>query len=150
MLTDKNCVTLREITAENVRSICELSVGSEQKDYVVSNATAIAEALYSNTEWIRAIYADEIPVGLAVVRITPEKEKFFLWRLMIDARYQGFSIGHRAMNLLVEYAKTRPNGGEFLTSVVPGEHSPQGFYESLGFQLTGEWHDGEAILRLAL
>ena len=69
---------------------------------------------------------------------------------MIDARYQGSNYGRRAMKLLIEHVKTKPNNGEFFTSVVPGDRCPQGFYENLGFQLTGEWHEGETMMRLVL
>ncbi|RKY20164.1 MAG: hypothetical protein DRQ55_08600 [Planctomycetota bacterium] len=36
--------------------------------------------------------------------------------------------------------------GRFSTSTVPGEHSPQAFYERLGFAATGEIEDGEVVL----
>ena len=68
---------------------------------------------------------------------------------MIDARYQKLNYGHRTMKLLIEHVKNKLNADEFLTSVVPGDHRPQGFYESLGFQLTGEWDNGGAIMRLS-
>jgi len=35
-----------------------------------------------------------------------------------------------------------------LTSVVQTKGGPQGFYESLGFKLTGEYDDGDADMRL--
>lgn len=141
-------VTLRRVTADNVRDICELAVKEEQNAYVVANAIAIAEACLSKRDWYRAIYADEMPVGLAVVKIEPDNAKYLLWRFMIDARYQKLNYGHRAMELLIEHVKTKSNAAEFLTSVVPGDHCPQGFYERLGFQLTGDWDNGEAIMRL--
>lgn len=150
MALNKPAVTLREVNSENVLSICKLSVNQEQKAYVAPNAIAVAEACYSKEDWLQAIYADETPVGLAVVNVKPEQAGFFLWRLMIDARYQGSNYGQSAMRLLIEQVKTTPNNGEFLTSVVPGDHCPQGFYENLGFQLTGEWQAGEAVMRLVL
>ena len=150
MASDKFAVTLREVTSENVRSICELSVNEEQKAYVAPSAIAVAEACYSREDWLQAIYADETPVGLAVVNVKPQQARFFLWRFMVDARYQRSGYGRRAMILLIEQVKTKPNNGEFFTSVVPGDHCPQGFYENLSFQLTGEWYEGEALMRLAL
>jgi diamine N-acetyltransferase len=143
-------VTLREVNSDNVRSVCELSVNEEQQLYVAPNAIAVAEACYSKEDWLQAIYVDETPVGLAVVNINPEKNRFFLWRFMIDARYQGSDFGRCAMNLLIEHVRAKPNSGEFLTSVVPGDHCPQGFYESLGFLLTGEWYQGETMMRLLI
>ncbi len=150
MVTNQHKVTLRKVTADNVRSICELAVKEEQNNYVVPNALAIAEACFAKDTWFRSIYMEETPVGFAVLEIQPEKARYFLWRLMIDARYQKLAIGRRAMELLIEYVKTRPNAIEFLTSVVPGDHNPQGFYESLGFELTGEWYNEEAVMRLTL
>jgi diamine N-acetyltransferase len=150
MVKSQPKVTLREVTAKNVRSICELAVNEEQNNYVAPNALAIAEACFGKDTWLRSIYMEESPVGLAVLEIQPETARYFLWRLMIDARYQKLTLGRRAMELLIEHVKTRPNAIEFLTSVVPGEHSPQGFYERLGFELTAEWHEGEAVMRLTL
>jgi len=141
-------VTLRQVTADNVRDICELAVKEEQRTYVVANAIAIAEACFSEEDWYRAIYADEKPVGLAVLKVQPDNARYFLWRFMIDARYQKSNYGRRAMELLIEHVKCQLDAAEFLTSVVPGDHCPQGFYESLGFKLTGEWDNGEAIMRL--
>jgi diamine N-acetyltransferase len=37
-----------------------------------------------------------------------------------------------------------------MTSCVPGDGSPLGFYEKLGFKLTGEKEDEEVLLRLTL
>ena len=148
MTTIQDKVSLREVTPDNVRDICELAVRKEQNSYVVANAIAIAEACLSKEDWYRSIYVDEIPVGLAVVKVQPDNGRYFLWRFMIDARYQKLNYGHRAMELLIEHVKTQPNAVEFSTSVVPGDHCPQGFYESLGFHLTGEWDNGEAMMRL--
>mgnify|MGYP001819673178 CR=1 FL=1 len=141
-------VTLREVTAANVREICDLSVKENQRPYVVSNAVAVAEACLSKEDWYRAIYAGEMPVGLAVLKVEPENAKHLLWRFMIDSRYQSLNYGRRAMELLIAHVKSNPNALEFLTSVVPGDHCPQGFYEKLGFIVTGEWLEGEAIMRL--
>lgn len=150
MIEYQHNVTLREVTSDNIRSICELAVHEEQNKYVAPNALAIAEACFAKGSWFRSVYSEEAPVGLAVLEINPEKGRYFLWRLMIDARYQKLAFGRKAMELLIEHVKTRPNAIEFSTSFVPGDHSPQGFYENLGFELTGEWYEGESIMKLPL
>jgi diamine N-acetyltransferase len=148
MAPEKYTVSVREVVAENVRAICDLAVKEKQKQYVVANAIAIAEACYSETAWFRAVYADEIPVGLIVLEVNLDAAEYLLWRFMIDANFQRFNVGRQALALVIEYVKNQPDAVEFLTSVVPGEDCPQGFYESLGFELTGEWIDGEAVMRL--
>ena len=150
-MISKACqVSLRDVNEENVRAICNLSVRQEQIDYVVSTSVAIAEAAYSTQDWLKAIYADDTPVGLAVVRKKSTNPRCSLWRLMVDARYQGLNFGSRAIDLLVQEIKDDPTIDEFLTSVVAGEHSPQKFYQRLGFELTGETFEGEAVMRLPL
>ncbi len=143
-------VTLREINAETVRTICNLSVADNQKHFVAPNAISIAEAYFSEVAWFRAVYAGDDPVGFVMLYDDPVKPEYYLWRFMIDQRYQGMGFGYQAMTLLIEHVRTRPNATELLTSVVEGEGSPQGFYEKLGFKLTGEYEDDEAVMRLEL
>ena len=143
-------VTLREVTADTVRAICKLAVEEQQTKFVAANALSISQAYFSEHAWFRAIYADEAPVGFVMLDDQPAKTEYFLWRFMIDTKYQGMGFGRRAIELVVEHVKTRPRATEFLTSVVQGEGSPQQFYEKLGFKSTGKFEDGEAILRLEL
>ncbi|MCY4353780.1 MAG: hypothetical protein OXC09_03205 [Truepera sp.] len=56
-------VTLREITADTLGSILNLSVSEDQERFVASNARSIAQAHFSEHAWFRAIYASEEPVG---------------------------------------------------------------------------------------
>jgi diamine N-acetyltransferase len=143
-------VTLREITEDTVRTICNLSVGEEQKQFVASNAVSIAQAYFSKHAWFRAIYADDTPVGFLMLYDDSEKPEYFLWRLMVDARYQGMGFGRRGLEVLIEYVKTRPNATELFTSFHEAKGSPQGFYEKIGFELTGDFEEGEALMRLRL
>jgi len=141
-------VTLREITKDTVWSICKLFVREDQTQFVEPNAISISEAYFSKEAWFRAIYAEETPVGFAMLEEHPAKASYFLWRFMIDAKFQKFGFGRQAIELLIEHVKSKPNTTELLTSVVQTEGGPQGFYEKLGFELTGENDNGEAVMRL--
>ncbi|MFH1312351.1 MAG: GNAT family N-acetyltransferase [Candidatus Eisenbacteria bacterium] len=143
-------VTLREITADTVRVICGLSVTEVQTQFVAANALSIAQAYFSKCAWFRAIYADETPVGFVMLYDDTKKPEYFLWRLMIDQRYQGMGFGRKALEHLIEYVKTRPGATVLLTSIHVAEGSPQGFYERMGFKLTGDWEEDEALMRLRL
>jgi len=143
-------VTLREVTADTLREICRLNVTKEQTKFVAPNSISIAQAYFSEHAWFRAIYADDTPVGFAMIEDQPEKPEYYLWRFMIDHRYQRMGFGFTAMKLLIEHVKTRPGAVEFLTSVVQEDGGPQGFYEKLGFKLTGEYEEGEAMMSLPL
>lgn len=143
-------VTLCEITAESLSEILALQVTEEQRTFVADNARSIAQAHFSPYAWFKAIYADETPVGFVLLWDDPDKPEYYLWRLMIDARYQGNGFGRRAVKLLIRHVRSRPNASELFTSVVQADGGPQGFYERLGFELIGDYEEGEAVMRLAL
>lgn len=141
-------VTLREITKETVRAILDLKVAPEQDNLVAPNAVSIAEAHFEEKAWFRAVYAGETPVGFVMTAEDHERPFFYLWRYMIDAKYQGKGYGAKALNLLIERIKALPNATEMKLSVVPEEGSAIQFYEKLGFVDTGELHDGEMVFVL--
>jgi diamine N-acetyltransferase len=146
-------VTMREITAATVNTILKLKVAPTQEQFVANNAVSIAQAHFSNHAWFRAIYADETPVGFLMLHDEPEGAEgpvYYLWRFMIDARYQKLGFGRQAIQLLIAHVRTRPNATELLLSYVPQAGGPQPFYESLGFVHTGREDDGELEMRLTL
>lgn len=145
-----NEVSLREVTAETVRTVCDLSVAPDQRRFVATNAESIAEAYFSREAWFRAVYAGDTPVGFVMLHEDPEKPEYYLWRFMIAAEHQGKGYGRRAMQLLIEHVKTRPRARELLLSYVPGDGNPEGFYGGLGFEPTGEHNGGELVMRLRL
>jgi diamine N-acetyltransferase len=75
---------------------------------------------------------------------------YYLWRLLIDHRFQGRGYGAATIGAVVAYVRSRPNAAALLTSCKAGEGSPQPFYLHYGFEKTGEVKWGEDILRLDL
>ena len=130
--------------------ILKLEVAPEQKGFVAPNAVSIAQAYFEEKAWFRAIYADETPVGFIMLYDDPDGPKYYLWRYMIAAQYQGNGYGRSALNLLIDYVKTRPGAKELLVSYVPAEGGPEKFYAKLGFVNTGVEHDGEMEMKLTL
>lgn len=149
-ITRDSIVSLREVTAETVRTICRLDVSEDQKHFVAPNAVSIAEAYFEAKAWFRAIYADETPVGFLMLYDDPNEPHYFLWRYMIDSRYQKLGFGKRAMDLLIDYVKTRPGAHELSLSCHPGEDGPEPFYRHYGFALTGRMLGNEAEMRIDL
>ena len=148
--TRDSAVTLGEVSAETVRAICELETTEAQRAFVAPNAVSIAQAHFAPEAWFRAIYAGDTPVGFAMLSDKPEIAEYVLWRFMIDRRWQRFGFGRRALELLIAHVRTRSGAKAFLTSVVPGDGSPQPFYEKAGFVPTGDIEEGEVVLRLEL
>jgi diamine N-acetyltransferase len=151
-------IFLREITDANRREVELLGVTPEQADYVEGVAESLAEAAATPAAcpWYRAVYAGDAPVGFVMISDgIPDGHPeylgpYYLWRLLIDARRQGCGFGTAALDLVVEYVRTRPGARALLTSVVPGPASPLGFYLRYGFSQTGQVFDGEDVLELPL
>ncbi|NJO78756.1 MAG: GNAT family N-acetyltransferase [Cyanobacteria bacterium RM1_2_2] len=144
-------VTLCEITKENLGSILRLKVTPDQEQFVASNAVSLAEAHFEpELPYFRAIYAGGVPVGFLMLEYNAEEQFYFLWRLMIDERYQKHGYGQQALELLFAHVKTLPNADALYTSCVPAEGGPGPFYEKMGFVYTGEEEDGELYMRREL
>jgi diamine N-acetyltransferase len=146
-------VSLREVTAETLFAVCQLSntLTEPQKRMVAPNAYSIAEAHFARHAWFRAIYADEVPVGFIMLHDSAEEEPgYLIWRLMVGRPYQRMGFGRRAVELLIDYVRTRPGAKELLTSCGLGKGSPEGFYLRVGFRRTGKMHGDEAVLALPL
>ncbi len=144
-------VSLREITGETVCQICGLSdtLLVDQHKMVAPNAVSIAQAHFAETAWFRAIHAGEDPVGFIMLNDNADEQSYYLWRFMIAGPHQGKEHGRRALELLIEYVRTRPGANELRASYVPMEGGPEGFYSKLGFEPTGEVHGGEVEVRRA-
>jgi diamine N-acetyltransferase len=147
-VTAESAVSLRPVTPENIYDVMRLRVSKEQEQFVADNARSLAEAAYNAFAWPRAIYADETPVGFVMLYDDPHAPEYFLWRLLIDQRYQRMGFGRRALEQVIDYVAGRPNATSLGVSYVPAEGSPQPFYESLGFVDTGEVQDDERVMRL--
>ncbi len=155
-VTPEASVSLQRINSDTLHEILALSVSEDQKAFVASNERSIAEAHFDEGAWFRAIYADETPVGFALLHDEslceqPRQQGYcFLWRLMIDQRFQRMGFGRRGVRLVIAHVKSRPDVKSLHTSWRRGEGSAQGFYEKLGFRETGEDEDGEvhAVLDL--
>ncbi len=143
-------VTLREITAETVRAICELETAPEQRGFVAPNAISIAQAHFEPKAWFRAVYDGDTPVGFVMLHLDTEAEEYYLWRFMIAAGHQGKGCGRRALDLAVEHVRSLPGATTLGSSFVPGEHGPRGFYLRYGFVETGEVDHGEHVIQLAV
>ena len=156
MPADPSLVTLREITADTVRAINRLAVAPGQEGFVATNAQSLSQALFSQEAWYRAIYLGEEPVGFVMLedeslrKEPPARPKVGVWRLMIDARFQGQGIGRAAMQRVIEHVRAKGLFTSLELSYVPGPGCPEPFYRGMGFLPTGRMDGVEVVLELPL
>ena len=160
-MTGAVAVTLEEITAENREAVLALRIVPGQDRFVSSVRDSLAEAAeYPHARpWYRAVFASGEPagpVGFVMVSWNCEPQPpeiigpWFLWKLLIDKRYQGRGYGAAVVRQIAELVRAE-GATELLTSYVPEDGGPAGFYQRLGFEPTGELDaTGEVIVRLRL
>ena len=156
-------VELRDIvTATDREAVLGLRRGPGQERYLGSMESHFEDAI----EDVRAcprlwsIHDGDQLVGFVMISDDIPAERlaadddivgpYFLWRLLIDAPYQGRGYGRATIDAVVAYLRTKPNAGFLLTSCQAGPGSPQPFYLHYGFARTGEVKWGEDLLRLDL
>lgn len=143
-------VSLRKITAQTVRAICNLSVSDGQKHFVAPNAVSIAQAYFCRNAWFRAVYVGDTPVGFVMLYESPKRRIYYLWRFMIDAKYQHKGYGRKTLNLIIERVRKKPRAKALTLSVARAEGSADAFYKKFGFDFTGKVEGGEHVMKLIL
>ncbi|ETS81281.1 hypothetical protein PFICI_06283 [Pestalotiopsis fici W106-1] len=159
-------LTFREITEDNWRAVANLGLKDGQTGNLASNVWSLCEAHYSEDAWVRAIYAGETLVGMLMMAIWDPKEAYYIWRFMIDGRYQSLGYGRRGVEFAIAHIRqhnpqakqlgvmsTPPEGKTDADpkQSVKSEDSPYKFYQKLGFrQVAPPDEDGEIMMMLDL
>ncbi len=148
-------VSLRALSECNREAVEALRVSPSQERFV----SGVAESLRAAAEHpdARALYwvvhADDTPVGFVMIADevgSSDYRPHYLWKLLIDERYQRQGFGTATLDLIVEYFRGRPGVELLTTSAGQGDGSPIAFYERYGFEPTGEVSDDEVVLALEL
>lgn len=149
-------VSLRPLSESNREAVDALRVSPGQERFVSGVAESLVEAAEHPDAralcWV--VHAEDTPVGFVMIADevgSPEYIPHYLWKLLIDERYQRQGFGTATLDLIVEYFRGRPEVEALTTSAAQGDGSPIAFYERYGFEQTGEVSsDDEVFLRLKL
>lgn len=159
-------IRLEKVSSKNIWQILELKVHDDQKEFVATNTESIVEAylVLSNGGHVLpfGIYKDETLVGFLMIGYgvddswenPPEiaKGNYSIWRFMIDKKYQHKGYGRKAMELALDYIKSKPCGeAEYCyLSYEPENDRAKALYQSLGFIETGDKDEDELIAAMKI
>jgi len=145
-------IEFRAITPENYQECIKLTVAESQKTFVASNQRSLADAyVYRDTVHTYSLYANEEMVGFLMMIPDPkEHETMWIWRLMIDQRYQHQGYGKEAMKKAISDTRSIGRFNQIKLDFVPTNLDAKALYESHGFIPTGEIEDGEVVMVLKL
>ena len=146
-------IKLAPIDDTNREAVLALSVREDQP-FVAPNDVSLRQAAETEAEAPGvarpfAIYADDTLVGFCMFAFNPEDEdeedRYYLWRFMIDQRYQDMGYGQAALDEIIRYFKD--NGADRLyLSTEPENERGLHVYHKAGFRETGVIDDGEAVM----
>ena len=153
-------VELVEITRHNVRDVLQLDRAFSQRQFVSSVAQSYGDALVAHEHegrplvpWYRAIRADGRLAGfMMVAEPLASVPHPYLWRFLVDWRYQRRGVGTHAIRLLAEQRSAQGATHLLLSCVAGVPGTPEPFYRRRGFRRTGrvnDWGETEMIAPLA-
>ena len=153
-MTDNNELHLEKINWDNMDAIIRLQVTKEQRNFVASNKNSLVHACIEMTDEGKkvfpfGIYLGKKPVGFIMIAYDVGKDdgeepsaewflrnSYYIWRFMIDRRYQGNGYGRQAMNLALDFIRKFPAGEAKYCwlSFEPKNEVARNLYRSLGFE----------------
>ncbi len=140
---------LKEVNDSNWRECSDLHLSKEEQKYISTNVYALAEWKFETESIFRAIYSNNELVGMLAYYLHDGEHGYFYWlyHLMIEAKFQGKGYGEAAVRMAVE--ETHQLGiTEIRTMYTPGNIRAQNLYKKLGFEKIGTLDGGDIFLRL--
>ncbi len=144
---------LEKVTWDNYHALLNLHVNKEQRDFVASNKDSLVHAYLAMADERKQVFPFGICKGKKAVGFLmigydigeddgtePSadwflRNSYFIWRLMIDRRYQGNGYGREAMKLALDFIRTFPAGDAKYCwlSYEPENEVAKKLYLSFGF-----------------
>ncbi|WP_440960153.1 GNAT family N-acetyltransferase [Paenibacillus nitricinens] len=135
----KENVKIVELNAENWYDCCKLEVSTEQKEYMEPNAISIAQSKFEPTLKPYAIYFKDIVVGFLMYNsVQEELDGYWVYRIMVDKKFQGKGIGKTATKLMISEMVKLSNSKKIVVGYHPENLGAHNLYSSLGFIDNGD------------
>lgn len=141
-------IYLREINKDNFFDVIRLKVSEEQKNFVASNVFSIAQSKVQTECIPHAIYNDTYAVGFLMYCIDCDDNNYWIYRLMIDEKYQSNGYGKKAMEIIIERIKEDKSRNVIYISFEPENESARLLYEKLGFVSDNRIIEEELVYKL--
>ncbi len=152
-------VVLKSLGAAEREAVIALSVADHQDDFVATNAESLEEAdenpacvplgIFASGEPI-AVDGPAAPVGFAMYTLDADDGNWWIYRLMIDQRFQKRGYGRAGLRAVIERMSAIPGCDAIYLGVVQENQAAAAFYRQEGFRETGQIIDDEIVMRLDL
>ena len=140
---------LRAITEDNFIDAFQLKLAPGQEEYVSHPIRSLAQAyVYRNQCQPFGIYAEDKMIGYVMVIYDYDIPEYDIWHMMIDESMQGRGYGSEALDLVINYIRTKPFGNSDRVALTCNKDNPiaRKLYENKGFSATGAEDEDEIEL----
>ncbi|QBJ97002.1 GNAT family N-acetyltransferase [Rhodococcus sp. ABRD24] len=141
-------VQLENLNRDNWEEVAELAVADGQAGLIASNLYSIAESRFLPDFLTKAVVFEGDIVGFVMYGPDPDDGHVWLYRLMIDHRFQHRGLGRAALHEVVRDAREHLGAHVLRLGVAPENVVAKSLYESFGFRPTGLFIGGEDILQV--
>ncbi|QFQ28581.1 GNAT family N-acetyltransferase [Bacillus thuringiensis] len=145
-------IYLKAIDKSNWEEAIRVSVKEEQQTFITSNLYSIAEVQFLVHFYAKGIYLDEKMIGFTMFGIDPDDNNYWIYRLMIDEKFQGKGIGKQAIYLVIEEIRqdNYTNIPLIMIGYSPENLSAKFVYKKAGFIETKLSSWGEQLAKYSL
>ena len=140
-------IYLRKITEENFIDAFNLKLAPKQERFVSHPIRSLAQAyVYREQCQPFGIYEDDTMVGYVMVIYDYDIPGYDIWHMMIDESNQRRGYGGAALELVLDYIRSKPFGASNRVALTCNRDNTQAIklYKSRGFIETGA-ADGDEI-----
>jgi diamine N-acetyltransferase len=135
------------LASEDPGAVLALSVRDDQRAFIAPNDESLLEAAHHDFCTALVIRARDEVVGFAMYALDPDDHNYWIYRLMIDARFQGLGYGRAALDRIVSHLFSLDGCDRILLGVRPDNERAIALYLDAGFLATGAWIDGERVFQ---
>jgi len=141
-------ISLKIIDQNNWEECINLKLKQEQQGFIASNLYSIAESKFLPYMDIKSIYFKEKLIGFAMYGIDSDDHNYWIYRFMIDERFQGQGYGKYAMKLIIEDIRSRNDCTDVIwLGYQPENELARRLYASVGFEEVGMAPWGEMLAK---
>ena len=133
-------IRLELVNKDNFDQVLDLGVAPKDQRRVASVEYSLAQAwLYRDSEYLfpYAVKSGQLTVGFLLLSYQPMENSYYIWRLLIDQKYQNQSFGKEVIRQVLQRARDDQQCHKVTVNYVIGNHKMRYILEKFGFQPVG-------------
>ncbi|HFU4085246.1 TPA: GNAT family N-acetyltransferase [Streptococcus suis] len=133
-------IRLELVNKDNFDQVLDLDVAPKDQRRVASVEYSLAQAwLYRDSDVLfpYAVKSGQLTVGFLLLSYQPMENSYYIWRLLIDQKYQNQGFGKEVIRQVLQRVRDDQQCHKVTVNYVIGNHKMRYILEKFGFQPVG-------------